>query len=150
MNVNACPSETCHERNGCFAFGPLDTFKARGGKMLTFVGGNDQFIYPRGVLNYYRQMAERYQKHNDRTGFEGVQSFYRLFRAPGVGHCGAPVFSLGTTGPWPQGGADSLRRRDGGADLPDRHSADPCPDRRRRLGAPRRAARAAGGRESGT
>ena len=87
-------------------FGPLDTFRARGGKLLTFVGGNDQFIYPRGVLNYYRQMAERYQKHNDRTGFEGVQSFYRLFRAPGVGHCGAPVFSLGTTGPWPQGGAD--------------------------------------------
>jgi Tannase and feruloyl esterase len=51
-------------------------------------------------------MAERYQRHDDRTGFEGVQSFYRLFRAPGVGHCGAPIFSLGTTGPWPRNGAD--------------------------------------------
>jgi hypothetical protein len=87
-------------------FGPLDDFKARGGKMITFVGGNDQFIYPRGVINYYRQMAQRYQKRNDRNGFEGVQSFYRLFHAPGVGHCGAPIFSLGTTGPWPTNGAD--------------------------------------------
>jgi Tannase and feruloyl esterase len=87
-------------------FGPLDDFRARGGKLLTFVGANDQFIYPRGVLNYYRRMAERYQRRDDRTGFEGVQSFYRLFHAPGVGHCGAPIFSLGTTGPWPQNGAD--------------------------------------------
>jgi hypothetical protein len=87
-------------------FGPLDAFRARGGKLMTFVGANDQFIYPRGVINYYRQMADRYQRRGDRTGFEGVQSFYRLFHAPGVGHCGAPIFSLGTTGPWPQNGAD--------------------------------------------
>jgi hypothetical protein len=87
-------------------FGPLDTFKKHGGKMITFVGGNDQFIYPRGVLNYYRQMAARYQAHHDQTGFDGVQSFYRLFHAPGVGHCGAPVFALGTVGPWPVNGAD--------------------------------------------
>jgi hypothetical protein len=33
-------------------FGPLDQFKARGGKLLTFVGGNDQLIMPRGVINY--------------------------------------------------------------------------------------------------
>ena len=51
-------------------------------------------------------MAERYQRNNDRNGFAGVQSFYRLFHAPGVGHCGAPIFSLGTTGPWPRNGAD--------------------------------------------
>jgi hypothetical protein len=87
-------------------FGTLDTFKQHGGKMLTFVGGNDQFIYPRGVLNYYRLMALRYRIPHDQTGFQGVQSFYRLFHAPGVGHCGAPVFSLGTTGPWPTNGAD--------------------------------------------
>ena len=93
-------------------FGPLDTFKARGGKLLTVVGGNDQFIYPRGVLNYYRQMAARYRARHDATGFEGVQNFYRLFHAPGVGHCGIPAgvlgpgTGLGDIGPWPQGGAD--------------------------------------------
>jgi Tannase and feruloyl esterase len=93
-------------------FGPLDTFKAHGGKMMTFVGGNDQFIYPRGVIHYYRQMAARYRAHGDETGFEGVQSFYRLFHAPGVGHCGIPAgalgpnASLGDVGPWPQNGTD--------------------------------------------
>ncbi len=93
-------------------FGPLDTFKAHGGKLMTFVGGNDQFIFPRGVLNYYRQMAMRYRLDDDETGFEGVQRFYRLFHAPGVGHCGIPAgvlgpnASLGDVGPWPQNGAD--------------------------------------------
>jgi hypothetical protein len=83
-------------------FGNFDTFRAHGGKLLTFVGSNDQFIYPRGVINYYRQMAERYEtRHGE---FDGVQKFYRLFHAPGVGHCGAP--SNGAFGPWPQGGAD--------------------------------------------
>ena len=89
-------------------FGPLDTFKKHGGKMLTFVGANDQFIYPRGVLNYYRLMASRYRVPHDQTGFDGVQSFYRLFHAPGVGHCGAPIFALlpGGLGPWPRNGED--------------------------------------------
>jgi hypothetical protein len=87
-------------------FGPLDTFKDHGGKMITLVGGNDQFIYPRGVINYYREMAERYETDRDRTGFEGVQRFYRLFHAPGVGHCGAPSGALGPNVPWPRNGAD--------------------------------------------
>lgn len=71
-------------------FGNLDTFKRQGGKLLTFVGGNDQLIYPRGVINYYRVMADRY------GDFDRLQHFYRLFRAPGVGHCG------GGAGPQPQ------------------------------------------------
>ena len=76
-------------------FGSLDTFKHRGGKLLTFVGANDQLIMPRGVINYYRQMASRYGKHGE-PDFERLQSFYRLFRAPGVAHCG------GGAGPQPQ------------------------------------------------
>jgi hypothetical protein len=75
-------------------FGNLDAFRRSGGKLLTFVGGNDQLIYPRGVINYYRVMAERYG-HRD-GDFDAVQRFYRLFRAPGVGHCG------GGAGPQPQ------------------------------------------------
>jgi hypothetical protein len=75
-------------------FGDLDTFKQNGGKLLTFVGTNDQLIMPRGVINYYRQMASRYG--GGKPDFEELQSFYRLFRAPGVGHCG------GGAGPQPQ------------------------------------------------
>lgn len=76
-------------------FGDLDTFRKSGGKLLTFVGANDQLIMPQGVLHYYRQMAARYGKH-DSPDFKRLQSFYRLFRAPGVGHCG------GGAGPQPQ------------------------------------------------
>ena len=86
-------------------FGDLDTFRRSGGKMITYVGANDQLIMPRGVINYYRQMASRYDYRRDlRFGFFGhgtdidfrsVQQFYRLFRAPGAGHCG-----VGGTGPF--------------------------------------------------
>ena len=82
-------------------FGNLDVFKRRGGKLLTFVGANDQLIMPQGVLHYYRQMARRYGAAQG-GGFDGVQTFYRLFRAPGVGHCGGGV------GPQPQGLFDAL------------------------------------------
>jgi hypothetical protein len=75
-------------------FGALDTFRRNGGKLLTFVGANDQLIMPRGVINYYRLMASRYGKPGE-PDFERLQSFYRLFRAPGVGHCG------GGAGPQP-------------------------------------------------
>ena len=81
-------------------FGPLDGFKAHGGKMITSVGANDQLIFPRGVINYYREMAARYGDDGN-PDFKNLQRFYRLFRAPGVGHCGSD-----DTGPWPQNGAD--------------------------------------------
>lgn len=82
-------------------FGDLDAFRSHGGKLLTFVGANDQLIMPRGVINYYRLMASRYGKHND-PDFGELQTFYRLFRAPGVAHCG------GGAGPQPQNLFDAL------------------------------------------
>lgn len=81
-------------------FGNLDGFRRAGGKLLTFVGGNDQLIFPRGVINYYRVMAQRYGRRDG--DFRAVQQFYRLFRAPGVGHCG------GGNGPQPQNLFDAL------------------------------------------
>ena len=87
-------------------FGDLDVFRRHGGKLLTFVGGNDQLIMPRGVINYYRQMASRFgQGAGKGPDFERLQEFYRLFRAPGVGHCG------GGSGPQPQNLFDALVNR---------------------------------------
>jgi hypothetical protein len=96
-------------------FGNLDTFRRSGGKMITMVGANDPLIMPRGVINYYRQMASRYDyrrdhgfgngafiKHGNDVDFTGIQQFYRLFRAPGVSHCG------GGAGPQPQGLFEAL------------------------------------------
>jgi hypothetical protein len=82
-------------------FGDLDTFKGHGGKLLTFVGMNDQLIMPRGVVHYYRQMASRYSNHGQ-PDFKRLQSFYRLFRAPGVAHCGGPGGAAGANVPQPQ------------------------------------------------
>lgn len=77
-------------------FGDLDTFRRHGGKLLTFVGANDQLIMPRGVIHYYREMASRRGK-GDGPDFKDLQGFYRLFRAPGVAHCGG-----GAGAPQPQ------------------------------------------------
>jgi hypothetical protein len=86
---------------------PLDGFRAYGGKLLTFVGGNDQLIYPRGVINYYREMAVRYSRwpYRHTPDYSNLQKFYRLFRAPGVGHCGGgagptPVDAFGALVDW--------------------------------------------------
>ena len=87
-------------------FSDLDAFKASGAKMVTFVGANDGLIMPRGVINYYRVMAQRYKLAHDPTGFDGIQGFYRLFHAPGVSHCGLGILNQSSLGPWPQGGAD--------------------------------------------
>ena len=78
-------------------FGNLDAFRRNGGKLLTYVGANDQLIMPRGVIHYYRQMASRNSRHG-KPDFRDLQSFYRLFRAPGVGHCGGG----GAVAPQPQ------------------------------------------------
>ena len=75
--------------------------------MVTFVGANDGLIMPRGVINYYRVMAQRYSAApRTPTGFDGVQQFYRLFHVPGVSHCGLGILSHSSLGPWPQNGAD--------------------------------------------
>jgi hypothetical protein len=94
-------------------FDNLDAFKEAGGKMLTFVGGNDPLIMPRGVINYYRVMAARYAegaansaKADASDRFAGVQEFYRLFHVPGVGHCGGGISAHNSLGPWPQNGVD--------------------------------------------
>jgi len=81
--------------------------------MITFVGGNDALIMPRGVINYYRVMADRYAERLDNAAhadpsdrFRGVQNFYRLFHVPGVSHCGLGILNHSSLGPWPQNGAD--------------------------------------------
>ena len=114
-------------------FGPLDTFREHGGKLLTFVGANDQFIYPRGVINYYRHMASRYSQTGE-PDFKNLQRFYRLFRAPGVGHCGiastgpVPVDPFGAMVNWVEHGVapDSLLAAGGSAAPPSGRTRPIC------------------------
>jgi feruloyl esterase len=60
----------------------LSAFERAGGKMITWQGLADQLIFPQGTANYYRRVQATI------GGAADVDSFYRLFFAPGVGHCG--------------------------------------------------------------
>jgi feruloyl esterase len=61
----------------------LRAFKARGGKLLMYHGWNDVAIAPENSINYYSSVLEK---------MGGSQSdWFRLFMAPGMGHCGGGV-----------------------------------------------------------
>lgn len=59
----------------------LSGFRAAGGKMLTWHGYADEVIFPGGTVNY-RERVERVM-----GGPSRVDEFFRVFLAPGVGHC---------------------------------------------------------------
>lgn len=58
----------------------LSAFRTRGGKILTWHGLNDELIVPQGTINYYNRVAAQM------GGMSNVQSFFRLYLVPGVGH----------------------------------------------------------------
>jgi feruloyl esterase len=64
----------------------LRAFRTRGGKLLQWHGWNDQLIAPQNSIDYYESVRAVF-------GADDVQSFYRLFMAPGMAHCS------GGTGP---------------------------------------------------
>jgi len=60
----------------------LSAFRAAGGKLLTWHGAADPVIPTGGTVDY-RQRVEAQM-----GGTKKVDDFYRVFLAPGVGHCG--------------------------------------------------------------
>jgi hypothetical protein len=76
----------------------LTAFRERGGKLIAWHGWADPLIYAEGTIDYYR----RVQKHMG--GAEKTSTFFRLFMAPGVGHC------AGGAGPAPTGQFDAVVR----------------------------------------
>lgn len=65
----------------------LSAFKARGGKLIMYHGLADVLIPPQGSINYYNRVA------NQMGGISSIQSFYRFYLIPGMGHS----FSNGTS-----------------------------------------------------
>jgi Tannase and feruloyl esterase len=66
----------------------LREFRTRGGKLLQYHGWNDQLISPQNSIDYYESVAAFFGKSaNGRPSSEPVDSFYRLFMAPGMAHC---------------------------------------------------------------
>jgi Tannase and feruloyl esterase/Trehalose utilisation len=69
----------------------LRAFRQRGGKLLQYHGWNDQLISPQNSIDYYENVLSLFGSgHPDRAQtITDVQSFYRLFMAPGMAHCGS-------------------------------------------------------------
>jgi hypothetical protein len=60
----------------------LSAFRAAGGKLLQYHGWSDAAIPAVSSIDYYEAVAAKM------GGVENIQSFYRLFMAPGMEHCG--------------------------------------------------------------
>lgn len=67
----------------------LRAFRARGGKLIQYHGWSDPLITAQGSVDYYDSVVSfEASGRRDRAGaLAGVQQFYRLFMAPGMGHC---------------------------------------------------------------
>ena len=59
----------------------LKAFKARGGKLIMYHGWNDPAIPALNTINYFASVEARMGKRD-------LESFLRLFMAPGMAHCG--------------------------------------------------------------
>lgn len=59
----------------------LAPFKKRGGKLLSYTGWMDPVVPPQDTVAYYEGVTKAM------GGLAATQSFYRLFMAPGMGHC---------------------------------------------------------------
>ncbi|KAH8895415.1 feruloyl esterase [Thozetella sp. PMI_491] len=68
----------------------LTAFREKGGKLLTWAGMADEYINPQGVVDFRDALDE------SNGGADVTDEFYRLFLAPGAGHC------LGGVGPLPE------------------------------------------------
>jgi feruloyl esterase len=59
----------------------LKAFRSRGGKLIMYHGWNDPAITALSTVNYYQSVVAKMGQHE-------VDSFVRLYMAPGVQHCG--------------------------------------------------------------
>ncbi|KAL2830471.1 Tannase/feruloyl esterase [Aspergillus cavernicola] len=59
----------------------ISAFHSAGGKLLSWVGLADEYIPPSSLLNYHDQIA------TSLGSYSATHEFYRVFTAPGVGHC---------------------------------------------------------------
>jgi feruloyl esterase len=63
-------------------------FKARGGKFIAYAGMADSIVTPLSSVRSYQAVTAGQGPASDPATLTRTQQFYRLFLAPGVGHCG--------------------------------------------------------------
>jgi feruloyl esterase len=67
----------------------LREFRRRGGKLLQYHGWNDQLIAAQNSIDYYESVVSFFggRKQDRAAALQDVQTFYRLYMAPGMAHC---------------------------------------------------------------
>src|ERR1700674_1504921 len=63
-------------------------FKAHGGKLIQYAGMVDSIVTPLSSVKFYQAVVAAQGHMPDAAALARTQKFYRLFLAPGVGHCG--------------------------------------------------------------
>ncbi|RBQ79502.1 hypothetical protein FVER53590_11889 [Fusarium verticillioides] len=63
----------------------LHRFRTAGGKMIIWHGLSDQLIYPQDSIQYLTEVEKKFKSKGKS---KDMDSFLRLFLAPGVDHCG--------------------------------------------------------------
>ncbi|KAL4746209.1 hypothetical protein BDW72DRAFT_207538 [Aspergillus terricola var. indicus] len=81
------------------------SFQKSGGKLLTWVGLADQFVHPAHLFDFYASVTKTISPGNSSV----INDFYRIFTAPGVGHCAGgvgpqPVSPMGALMEWVEQG----------------------------------------------
>jgi feruloyl esterase len=59
----------------------IGAFKSNGGKMIVYHGWNDGIVSPFDSIKYYEDVRTKQGSQAE------IDSFYRLFLVPGMGHC---------------------------------------------------------------
>lgn len=90
----------------------LRKFSQRGGKLIQYHGWADPLVAPRFSVNYFNRVVKFNRKHGHREeALRDTQDFFRLFMAPGMGHCGGGP-GLNSFGQVGQGGGSGPAESD--------------------------------------
>ncbi|KAL4733642.1 Tannase/feruloyl esterase [Aspergillus similis] len=81
------------------------SFQKSNGKLLTWVGLADQFVHPAHLFDFHASVTKTISPGNSSV----INDFYRIFTAPGVGHCAGgvgpqPVNPMGALMEWVEQG----------------------------------------------
>ncbi|HEX5461361.1 MAG TPA: tannase/feruloyl esterase family alpha/beta hydrolase [Steroidobacteraceae bacterium] len=63
-------------------------FRARGGKLIEYAGMEDSIVTPLSSVRFYQSVVAAQGHMPASVALAQTQKFFRLFLAPGMGHCG--------------------------------------------------------------
>ena len=65
----------------------LTAFKAHGGKLVQYHGWADPLVASLNSVNHFNSVVAFEQQYGATNALAATQNYYRLFMAPGMGHC---------------------------------------------------------------